>query len=194
VDIVAPAPWTLTLEGLVWTHRAVPGAADAHQPGLSFDRALPLTVGGFARYHASPVGPYTEVWGSPGPVVRAGAALLAIPFMAVDSEASLRGGRANWALPKEPAAFDGWSAHGAGWSLRAQVVSRGPRVPLALAGGLLQARPDGAQLRSRASVQGTARLARIEVDGEPPAWLRLGRHVGLVIERARLTVGLASVV
>jgi hypothetical protein len=190
VQTPPPPPWTLSLEGLVWLHRAVPEAARFHQPGLRFDRGIPVTVGGFARYVDSPVGAYSEVWGSPTLVVRRRSVSLAVPFMAVDSAASLRGGRANWALPKVPAAFgpDRWAASGDGWSLLARVLSAGPRIPLLATGHLLQAREDGALLRSRCIARGAGRPARVLVDGEPPAWLAPGRHLGLVVDRATLVV------
>jgi hypothetical protein len=162
-----PAPWTLALEGLVWLQG--------------------IGVGGFARYADSPVGPYSEVWCSPllSPALH-------IPFMAVDSEVSMRAGRANWALPKEMAAFDGWSAQGDGWSVAARVRTAGPRLPFAAAGQLRQRAADGTPVRSLARAVGLWRPARVEVAAEGVPCLRGGRRAGFLIERARLTVGLAS--
>jgi hypothetical protein len=135
-------------------------------------------LGAFVRYHDSPVGPYNEVWAAPSL-----SPALHIPFMAVDSEASLRAGRANWALPKEMAAFSGWSAEGDGWSVAARVVSAGLRIPLVGAGELRQA------VRSFAWARGVGRLVRVEVEVRGIEWLAPGRHLGLHVERATLTVG-----
>jgi hypothetical protein len=156
-DQVGP-PWTVSLAGLVWVHRG----------GL----------GAFVRYHDSPVGPYSEVWAAP-----AVSPALHIPFMAVDSEASMHAGRRNWALPKEMASFSGWSAEGDGWSVAARVVSVGLRVPLAGAGQLRQA------VRSFAWAYGVGRLVRVEVSARGIAWLTPGRHLGVHVERATLRVG-----
>jgi hypothetical protein len=190
------APWSLALEGLVWLHRAPEDAGASHQPGLAFDRSIPLTVAGFARYLDSPVGAYAEVWSSPTLVVRGRRASLSVAFMAVDSVASQRGGRANWALPKVLATFGPrrWEATGrdADWTVRARLLSQGPRVPLWARGHLLQAAGDGRLLRSRAAVRGTGRPARVDVEvsgASAPRWLSRGRHIGFVIDDARLVVG-----
>jgi hypothetical protein len=185
-----PPPWTLRVGGLVWLHRARPGAEHAHQAGLRFDRSVPLTVAGLVGYAASPVGPYAEVWGAPTLVVRGRAVALAIPFMAVDSAASMAGGRANWALPKTLASFADGVATGDGWSVRARVVSAGIRLPFAVAGRLLQVSDEGAELRTTATARGIGRWARVQVDtaGDVAGWLGGGRHLGLLIERGTLTV------
>ncbi len=187
----APAPWRLEVAGVVWAHRAVPGAARFHQPGLPYDRAVPVTVGGLMRYPDSPVGPYVEVWASPTPVLRGGELSLGVPFMAVDSDASVRGGRENWALPKTLATFGPGVAEGEGWSVRVRVVSRGLRVPFAVAGHLLQVAADGRPLRTPARVRGVGRLARVHVEATH-AWLAAGRHPAFTVERATLVVGEAS--
>jgi hypothetical protein len=185
-----PPPWTLRLSGVVWLHRAPPGAQRAHQPGLRFDRSIPLTVAGLVRYADSPVGPYAEVWGAPTLVVRGRALALGIPFMAVDSAASMAGGRANWALPKTLASFADGVATGNGWSVRARVASAGVRLPFAVAGRLVQVSAEGRELRSTAIAWGVARLARVDVEstGEVAGWLAGGRHLGLAIQRGTLTV------
>jgi hypothetical protein len=123
------------------------------------------------------VGPYDEVWAAPSL-----SPALHIPFMAVDSEASMHAGRRNWALPKEIASFSGWSAEGDGWSVAARVVSAGVRVPLAGAGRLRQA------VRSPAWAYGVGRLVRVDVSVRGIAWLAPGRHLGVHVERATLTV------
>ena len=63
-------------------------------------------MGAFVHYLDTPVGPYAEVLASPAVLLRGGLLAAAhIPFIAVDSEASVRGGRENWALPKTLARF-----------------------------------------------------------------------------------------
>ena len=143
-------------------------------------------VAGFARYHESPVGPYTEVFAARLDARRLG---LHVPFMAVDSEPSLRGGRRHWALPKTMAAFAreprgfAATAEDGGWSARASVVSAGVRVPLAVAVGLVQ--EPGARTPARARGWGRLARIRVEADGAP---LMPGVHVGVVVERATLVV------
>jgi hypothetical protein len=153
------------------------------------DRAWPVAVGGMLRYPRSPVGPYAEVWATPGIRVGRHGPELTIPFMAVDSLASLRGGRANWGLPKTLATFSSAPlvAQGDGWSVRVVVLSVGRRVPLLAVAGLLQRGEDGGELRSRARVRGVGRLARVAVDSDTH-WLRSGRHPAVLIERGSLVV------
>ncbi len=177
----------------MWLHGATSEAERFHQSGVPVHRFVPVTVGCFARYLDSPVGPYSEIWAAPTFVLDGGRLCVSVPFMAVDSQASLQGGRANWGLPKVLATFDRepWEATGPEWTVRARVVSRGARVPLRVGGHLLQEGPDGGLLRSRMAVRGTGRLARVRVEtaGTAPPWLTSGRHAGLVLERATLEVG-----
>jgi len=132
-------------------------------------------VGAFVRYRDSPVGHYAEVL--------AATQKLHVPFMAVDSEASMHAGRRNWALPKEMASFAGWSAEGDGWAVAARVASVGVRLPFAGAGLLRQA------VRSPLWAYGVGRLVRVDVDVRGVEWLAPGRHLGMHVERATLTVG-----
>jgi hypothetical protein len=189
--VAPPAPWTLRVSGVAWVHRAVTDADRAHQPGLRVRRSVPLTVAGLVAYAESPVGPYAEVWGAPTLVLRGWSPALAVPFMAVDSVASMEGGRANWALPKTLATFSGSSAAGEAWSLRARPASAGPRLPLLAAGRLVQVDEAGRELRARAVVHGVGRLARVDVEtaGDVAVWLRGGRHPGVLLERGTLVVG-----
>jgi hypothetical protein len=153
------------------------------------DRAWPLAAGGMLRYHDSPVGPYAEVWATPAIRLGRRGPELTIPFMAVDSVASLEGGRANWGLPKTLATFTPASlaAEGDDWSVRVAVLSVGVRVPLLAVADLVQRDDDGAELRSRARLRGMGRLARVAVDART-RWLRSGRHPAVVIERGSLVV------
>jgi hypothetical protein len=167
-----PSPWELDVEGVVWA-----------------DRAWPLAVGGMLRYRDSPVGPYAEVWATPGIRLGRHGPELTIPFMAVDSLASLRGGRANWGLPKTLATFSSAPlvARGDGWSVHVVVLSVGLRLPLLGMADLVQPSDDGGELRSRARMRGVGRLARVAVDSHTH-WLRSGRHPAVLIERGSLVV------
>jgi hypothetical protein len=176
-DPPPPAPWELDVEGVVWA-----------------DRAWPVAAGGMLRYHDSPVGPYSEVWATPAVRLGRRGPELSIPFMAVDSLASLAGGRANWGLPKTLATFTTAPLGAAGddWSVRVVVTSVGVRVPLLVAADLVQRGDDGAELRSRARMRGVGRLARVTVDSRT-RWLRSGRHPAVLVERGRVVVARPTV-
>jgi hypothetical protein len=194
---VAPAPWAVVLDAVVWFHRAAPGAA-AHLPApVRGRRTLPVTVGALIRYRETPVGPYREVLGSPVLLAEWPLPAAAIPFIAVDSEASVRGGRENWRLPKTLARFD-WpeptgrgfeiDAEGAGWSVHATVHARPRRLPVA---GVVRTRQDE-ETAFTTRARGRARLASVDLETRGttlPGWLRSGRHPALVIEDARALVG-----
>ena len=196
----APAPWPTVIDAVVWWHRAAPGAA-AHLPApLRERRALPVTVGALIRYRETPVGPYREVLGSPVVLAEAPLPCAVVSFIAVDSAASVHGGRVNWQLPKAFARFD-WpeapagafslAAAGDGWSVRAAVRARPRRFPVALALRNRQVAPDGREITFDSRARGSARLATAEIAtrGETlPDWLLAGRHPALVLERARVRV------
>jgi hypothetical protein len=196
-----PAPWTTSGSGLVWLHRAARDAVSHHQRGLTFARAVPITVGAFLRYDEGPVGAYNEVLGAPTLVARARRLALPVAFMAVDSEASIAGGRSNWALPKTLASFrwemagntpDRLTATGDAWAVHARVRWTSPRIPLWLRAGTTQVRADQAILTVPVRSKGVGRLARIEVNTEGPtlpSWLLAGVHLGLVVEHATHTIG-----
>jgi hypothetical protein len=191
-----PAPWTTSGSGLVWLHRAAAGAHNQLQRGLPYDRALPLTVAAFLRYKQGPVGAYDELLAMPNVLLRRRRPSLHVPFIAVDSEASIAGGRANWALPKTFAEFE-WrerdglpreiEARGEGWSAEARVLWSGPRVPLWLRARQTQVRADGSVIAVPLRSRGVGRVARIEVRSEGPTlpdWLLGGVHFGVAVERA----------
>jgi hypothetical protein len=196
----APAPWTTSGTGIQWFHRACPGAAGRHQRGLTYARSIPITMGAFLRYEQGPVGAYDEILASPTFVQRNRRVSLGVPFIAVDSEASVAGGRGNWALPKTLADFD-WSlkdgaphllsADGEGWSVRARVRWTGPRLLLYARASEAQVRADGTVITIPIRSRGLGRLARVEIASEGPTladWLRAGVHLGVVIERATHTI------
>lgn len=187
--VPAPAPWDTVLDAVVWFHRAAPGAADHLAPELRGRRTLPVTVGALISYRETPVGPYGEVLGSPVLLAEWPLPASSVPFIAVDSQASVAGGRTNWQLPKTLARF-AWPklAEGDGWSVRATVRPRRRSFPVAAALRTRQTADEAFTTRARAR----ARLATVELEtrgASLPAWLRSGRHAALVLEDARVHVG-----
>lgn len=175
-------PWDCRVQAVVWVQRAPsPLPSDARFAG----RVRAAAVGAVVDYLDSPVGPYREVF--VGQLLR-GTALpvLHVPFIAVDSLASVHGGRAHWALPKTVADFSGdagagqaW-AYGDGWSVGVQARPRGPRLPLR---GPLSSQQDGR--RALVQLRGRARLAAVQVEAHGPTltgWLGTGTHAGVVAE------------
>jgi Acetoacetate decarboxylase (ADC) len=198
---VAPAPWSTRLEAVVWWHRATPGARTAVPAALRARAALPLTVVAFVRYAATPVGPYRELLATPVLLLqRTPPAAATIPFIAVDSAASIAAGRANWALPKTLARFD-WPpngreavAEGDGWSVAARFNALGPALPFAVPAADRQMSEAGEELAIAVRACGRARLASVAVEvagRRRPGWLRAGRHWAIAVTGARLHVGRA---
>ena len=196
----APAPWATVLDAVLWFHRAAPGAGERLPSALRGRRALPVTVGGLIRYRETPVGPYHEILASPVLLAGKRGPEAVVPFIAVDSAASVRGGRENWALPKTLARFE-WpelprggfqlAAEGAGWSVHATVRARPRPLPLVAPLRNRQVRPDGRELTFASAWRGRARLASVEIESRGPTlpgWLRSGRHPALVLDGARVQV------
>jgi hypothetical protein len=198
VSAPPPPPWRSEVHALLWWHRAAPGAEAALPAALRGRAGAPLTLGGLIAYRDGPVGPYAEVLGAPM-LLRGGAGLSHVAFMAVDSAASVEGGRANWALPKEPAAFSGAvgragavSARGAGWALTVTTAVRPRALPAWAAVRCAQEWPDGAVRVFGARMAGRARLASVQVHHDVPSalagWLLPGRHPALLLS-GRQVVG-----
>jgi hypothetical protein len=193
-----PAPWSTSLQAVVWWHRATDAAVDALPQRLRSRSRVPLTIAAFVRYNATPVGGYHEILATPAMLLEAPLPAGTVPFIAVDSLASIVGGRVNWALPKTLARFD-WSqdgrdlaAHGDGWAVAARVRPHGPALPFAAPLADRQVAPDGTELVTRLRARGRFRLGRaaVRVSGpDLPRWLRDGSHPALVITAARLDVG-----
>jgi hypothetical protein len=192
------APWQdLRLTSILWLARGgrtAGRAAGAANP--SRGRALAV-IGGLISYADTPVGPYHEVLGAVG--LRAGRAVRnTVPFMAVDSPASLVGGHTNWSLPKTLAQFTGepadgeMSARGEGWTVRVRARPYGPSMPIPMSGRIVQPWPDGTLCSAGLAGKGRGRSAivtvEVESDGELPSWLRPGRHVGAVVSQASFTM------
>src|SRR3954453_1144671 len=100
------APWTVEAQAVVWYARGNAAATAALPPTLRSRAKGLAVVGGVVRYSSTPVGRYDEVFGLVGS--RTGiTGWGSVAFMAVDSEASLVGGRTHWAMPKTLAEFTG---------------------------------------------------------------------------------------
>jgi hypothetical protein len=185
------APWALSASALVWVAPPTRAAARARQPGVS---GRPLAVGGmFVSYRLTPVGPYHEVIGF---VVLGDGLRVAvhIPFIAVDSPASVLGGRANWSLPKTLAQFSGDLLHErvvrarhAEWQVSARARALPAPLPLRLRFVLAQAAADGSAQRSggRARVRLSPALVRVRTSGPPELtdWLGCGVYPGALVTR-----------
>ncbi|MFH5821338.1 acetoacetate decarboxylase family protein [Georgenia sp. AZ-5] len=197
---VPPAPWRCTFDGFIWVQRAGVGAAAMLPEPL---RAGPRwLMGAHLHYTDTPVGPYSEVFAAL--LVRVGVRPAAhVPFMAVDELGSVRGGRANWALPKtvarfagEPAAGGELEAVGPGWRIGTRARPLGPWLPFRAALPHAQVRPDGTVARFTTTVAGQARLAPVEVEvtsgDRLAAWMPPGRHMAVQWRDASLTVTAAT--
>ena len=170
-----PPPWRITAAALLWTDRPdvrARAAIDAVVPREVSAGATPIaTVGALIRYLRTPVGRYREVIGAV--VYRRGATVFThIPFIAVDSAASVVGGRTNWALPKTLASFEGQPAHGVSmaatgndWCVEATPMSYRLMVPMLVPKllAVVQLGPHRSLWSVRPSCYGVTRLARIDV-------------------------------
>ena len=193
-----PAPWNVRCRAAIWWTRPDRTASAALKdviPAAIGAAATPLlTVGAMVSYEETPVGPYSEVLAAV--VLRKGSSLSGhVPFMAVDSPASIVGGRTNWALPKTLAEFRGWpqnnavmEAVGPGWAIQATPRSSGPPLPWLLPSlvELVQIGPDGTRFSTKPRGRGTARLARVTVEASTApgmtSWYPAGRCFGILSE------------
>jgi hypothetical protein len=123
-DSAPGPPWDCRVSSVFWFHRAKPGAVEALPEVLREAPRVAITIGALIRYIDSPVGAYTEIIAAPA-FVRRPFPRAHVAFIAVDSEASVVGGRSNWALPKVLARFEGpsawmetqaWWARTGGWA------------------------------------------------------------------------------
>lgn len=194
-DATPGAPWQVRMSALLWRHRANAESAGVVPAPLAA-KAKGVISAGFVRYDETPVGPYSEVMGA---VAVSGGLLprVHIPFIAVDSVASVHGGRTHWALPKVLANFtwqgpDDVRADGDGWAMAARVVGTGPRIPMFGRSTNVQVRPDGYVGTSSTGIRGWGRVVTFDVDVAPSAsfasWLVSGRHRGVLVTGARLSM------
>jgi hypothetical protein len=184
-----PAPWQTTMRAVVWQGLPSRAARLAAGPVASASR-IATVIGGLISYDDTPVGPYDEVVGVVGLLSGRGVEAT-VPFIAVDSPASVVGGRANWALPKTLARFTGttsteMTAEGDDWVVRVSVRALGFSVPFRTRGRLVQPWPASGPRRARVLMSGRARPALVRVQVEAgvtlSSWLRSGWHVGAVLE------------
>jgi hypothetical protein len=188
---IPPAPWRSNVDALLWLHPAARAARGLLAPQLAGRAGMPVTIGGLISYRDGPVGPYREVFGAP--VMLRGAPMLShIAFMAVDSAASVAGGRGNWALPKELADFDGdpgrpgaVTARGDGWELRITTTARAQRLPMTTTMRAAQVWADGQVRTFAVRMRGRARFGHVEVEHLAPSpladWLVEGRHLAVLV-------------
>lgn len=198
-----PPPWPAEVKATIWWHRARPAGR-----ALLSGRTIPITLVMVVDYLNSPVGPYREVLASPvlrrpghgrGPMPR-----MSVPFIAVDSETSVHGGRTHWHLPKVLADFggdvladasvSGAGSSGDGWSVFTQAKGIGPSFPIKGALGFAQPMDEGSLLAT-ARLTGKARPARVQVAASGPSlgeWMTPGSHFGLQIVSGRMVTGPSS--
>jgi hypothetical protein len=195
---VPAAPWRARATGVFWWRRLDHAGRDAARAALP-DRlagALQVTAaaGAVISYTETPVGPYHEVIGLI--TGRHGLrTIVHVPFIAVDSLASVVGGRANWALPKTLATFTGEPSDGGTisvradpsdsgpWSISATPRRFGPSIPFAAPAlaTVLQVGPDGDLWRSFSTAHGRVRPTRVDVELDAASfapWFPTGRCWG----------------
>jgi hypothetical protein len=175
------------MRAVVW--QTLPNRAARQAAGSVAGRPA-MVLGGLISYDETPVGPYNEIIGAVG--LLSGTSVAAtVPFIAVDSPASVVDGRVNWALPKTLARFTGtpsteMTATGEGWSVWVTVRALGFAVPFRTRGRLRQPWPGGGVRHARVGMSGKARpaLVHVRVEAAPTlsGWLRGGRHLGAVLE------------
>ena len=187
--MIPAAPWRSVIDAVLWCHPATPAARDALAPELSERSGAPITLGALVTYREGPVGPYDEIVGAPlllRPLVAH------VPFIAVDSERSIAGGRGNWALPKVLARFEGdvgragrATARGDGWAVAVTTAARKRRLPFVGSFRCVQLWPDGTPREFSVRVRGSARLGHAQVEHEVASplaeWLAGGRHPAILL-------------
>jgi hypothetical protein len=193
---VPPGPWEVDGSAVVWACRPRPALLDALPPSLRDLRPL-VVVGCMVHYDRTPVGAYYEV-AAVAILSDGGHRVAHVPFIAVDSAASLVGGRVNWSLPKTMAAFDGrpaagqaMMATGPGWWVRATAWAIGPSLPFRSGTRLRQEGPSGEAGETLARFRGRGRVGgiRVEVGGSDSlrGWLPSGTFPGFIAQRSRGT-------
>jgi len=138
-----PPPWRLRGNGyilLYWFRRDPRRTAAFTQPQLADHWRGGLGSLTWMDYRESPVGPYREILLVPGMFAIGGRRAFSISRIFVDSLTSLVGGRSNWGIPKDLAAFSSAMREDGTEFLSAQVDGReiarlvvhavGPTIPL----------------------------------------------------------------
>jgi Acetoacetate decarboxylase (ADC) len=184
-------PWSSDIDAVLWWHAASSRAPDALPAPLARRAHVPITLGGLVAYRHGPVGPYRELFASPV-LLSGGRALAHVPFIAVDSPASVAGGRRNWALPKVAARFDSdpggrgrVEVSGRDWALAVTITARPRRLPAWGVFSCAQVWPDGRVRRFTVRVRGSAAVGSVHVEAlrasESTGWLHPGRHRALLL-------------
>jgi hypothetical protein len=184
-------PWDCRVNLVLWIQRA---QVPQRHLDVGWLRPLtPLAGAGFIEYLDSPVGPYHEVFA--GALLRDGLRpVIQVPFIAVDSLPSVRGGRVNWALPKTMASFSGSiaagdaQAEGDGWSARVRPGRKLLPIPRPIPLRFAAVGPLG-RYTLALHVAGRLQLVRARAEGETlTGWLGSGRHLAAVLSgRLRIT-------
>lgn len=185
------APWRTEVDALLWWHAVAPSATARPRPPLDRWHGAPVALGGLVTYHASPVGSYRELFAA-GVLVARWRPYVHVHAMAVDSPASVAGGRRNWALPKELARFEADPADegrirvvAERWTVQLTAATRPRGVPTGGRVSCAQVGPQGRVHTFGIWLWGPARRATVEVevavggDDVPP--LRQGRHRALAV-------------
>lgn len=202
---VAPAPWlTKDCQVVSWLHEVDETALELLIPQSVRPTGATIVAWALVQYGDTPVGPYSEI----------AATVLAadpegyghIPFIVVDSETSVVGGRANWLLPKALADFE-WAPDGLGvtvtarepaapaWTISVdlEVAASGDSTPLVIPSRVQQASTEGWVGRFEGEMAGQMRSATVTVDGKadgPLASLLIpGRYDGTILTGATFDVG-----
>jgi Acetoacetate decarboxylase (ADC) len=197
-DSAPRPPWDCRVSSVFWFHKAKPGATEVLPEVLRGSPRLAVTIGALIRYLDSPVGPYREIIAVPA-FVRRPFPQAHVAFIAVDNEASVVGGRANWALPKVLARFGGAiglpgdaTVMGQDWTVRLGTTSRPLRLPTWLRYSCCQLWPDLTVRQFPIKVQGWSCWATVDVEvssaGTLGTWLASGRYTGFTFA-GRLRVG-----
>lgn len=191
----AAAPWRTRCALTVWWHRPRRETAEV-LPAALRDLPIAVVLWTLVRYTETPVGPYDEI---AAVVSFRGRNPVHIPFITVDSPASIVGGRANWLLPKALAGFE-WDGLGAtvtpvepadpAWALETRVSRSRLGLPLIAAYQVQQvSAADGRPRRFGARMSGLAHPARVRVEGSAAgpleALLRTGDHRGFHVDHGR---------
>jgi hypothetical protein len=199
---VAPAPWhTRDCRVMNWLH-PIDTEALAAFPDQIRPSGEVIVAWALVQYGDTPVGPYSEIAATLLPTEGDGYGH--IPFIVVDSLASVVGGRANWLLPKALAHFD-WSDNGLtltatneapespAWSISVAVAPAGDAMPLTVPNHIQQVSTDGAVRRFDGELKGSMRSASFEVDGHADGLLatllRPGRYDGTILTDCDFLVG-----
>ncbi|HTR69071.1 MAG TPA: acetoacetate decarboxylase family protein [Mycobacteriales bacterium] len=200
-DRVAPAPWhTTDCRVTTWMHELDPAALAAY-PEVIRPKSVALVAWALVQYGDTPVGPYSELAAT---LVGGDSDYAHIPFIVVDSLASIVGGRANWLLPKALARFV-WTDDTLGvsivnevpalpaWSARVTITPGPDANRLTVPNHLEQVSTDGAVRRFDGEITGMVRGATIDVDAEAHATLavllRSGRYDGTIITDCDFRMG-----